>query len=461
MKVLIVNICLRPEVHKILYPVGLGYIASAIDRAGHDIEVVDMDARRIGFDELEKELRNKDFEAVGFGCIVTGYKIVKILASLIKKVNPKAWIFVGNSVASSIPEILLANTEVDVAVIGEGDLTVVELLSAMEAGTPLASVKGIAFRQGDTVERTAPRPVIANIDEIEMPQWELFDVDRYLNRSPEYVSEPYPIAPENIRAFPVNTARGCAFNCTFCYHVFKRTPYRQRNPDSILAEIALLQERYGVNYINFWDELTLLTIPQTQRLVDAILGSGITFFWTAACRGNLFKKEHLNLLKNMKRAGCIGLGFSLESANRDILKRMNKKLNPGEFAEQTRVLRKAGIVTWTSLVIGYPEENESTIHETFQFCYENDIYPSAGFLLPQPGTPIYEEACRKGFIPDEEAYLLDMGDRQDLRLNLTRLSMERMEALVRGELARIRDKLGIRLSDSHLLKSGKYRAKTN
>jgi anaerobic magnesium-protoporphyrin IX monomethyl ester cyclase len=203
----------------------------------------------------------------------------------------------------------------------------------------------------------------------------------------------------------------------------------------------------------------LLSIKQTEVLIDAILASGLEFYWTAACRGNLFKMKDLDLLKKMKKTGCIGLGYSLESANRNILKSMNKKMDPNDFIEQAKVLKKAGIVSWTSLVIGYPEETEDTIRETFELCYQNDIYPSSGFLLPQPGTPIYEYAIENGFICDEESYLMDMGDRQDLRVNLTKIPTDQLQNCVNTHLRRIRDKLKLDLSDDQLVKSGKYRSK--
>jgi len=460
LKILLINICLRQDVEKILYPVGLSYVASAVHRSRHDLSIIDMDADRIGYGELEDRLRAMDFDAVGFGCIVTGYKIVKELTRIVKKVHPTAWVIVGNSVASSVPETLLQNTAVDIAVIGEGDVTIVDVLDCLDQGGDLQTVDGIYYRDQDQIKKTPPRKIIADIDKIPFPEWELFDVQRYLEMSCKYVSEPYPMEMEKIRAFPVNTARGCAFKCTFCYHVFRNDKYRYRSSSNIIEEISEIQKRYQVNYINFWDELTLLSVRQTEVLMDAILGSGLHFHWTAACRGDLFSMNDLGLLKKMKKAGCVGLGYSLESANRNILKSMNKKLDPNDFVEQAKALKKAGIVSWTSLVLGYPEETEETIRETFELCYQNDIYPSSGFLLPQPGTPIYEYARQHGYIEDEEAYLMDMGDRQDLRVNLTGMSSGNLEKCVNDHLRRIRDKLKLDLSDDQLIKSGKYRAKS-
>ena len=217
MKIVLINICLRPDVEKILFPVGLGYVASAVYRAGHELEIIDMDAQRQSFEEVEAKLRKMDFDAAGFGCIVTGYGIVKRLAGIVKKVKPDAWVITGNSVATSIPEILLANTKVDIASIGESDRTIVELLACLETGGDLQEVAGICYKnENGEICSTAPRTAIEDISEIPFPEWKLFDMQSYVGMSKKYVSEPYPIPYEEIRAFAVNTARGCAFNCTFC-----------------------------------------------------------------------------------------------------------------------------------------------------------------------------------------------------------------------------------------------------
>jgi hypothetical protein len=112
----------------------------------------------------------------------------------------------------------------------------------------------------------------------------------------------------------------------------------------------------------------------------------------------------------------------------------------------------------TSIVIGYPTETEDSIRATIRWCVEAGVYPSTGYLLPQPRTPMYEHACRNGFIPDEEAYLLAMGDRQDLRLNMTQIPDDRLEAVVAAELRRASSELSINLAGHGLLKTGAYRA---
>ena len=457
MKVLLINLCIRRDTHKKIYPVGLGYVASAINRAGLALEILDVDIHRYSDYESEAVLRKNDFDVVGFGCIVTGYKIVKNLCSMVKKINKRAVIIVGNTVAMSIPRLLLSKTEADIAVMGEGDETVVDLLNSLKNNKPLDKVRGIYFKNNGKIIATGQRAVISNLDSIPLPNWDLFDMDTYVAESKEFVSEPYPIAKEKIKAFPVNTARGCIYKCTFCYHVFREDKYRWRSAESITGEIKELKKRYGINYVNFWDELTFFSHKQAAALADMILSQDLQISWTAQCRADLFKNADIELARKLKKAGCVGLVYSLESANADILSAMNKRIAKEDFVAQKKVLDRAGIITWTSLVFGYPNETEETIKETMECCYENNIYPSIGYLLPQPGAPIYNDLLKNGLIRDEEEYLLTMGDRQDLRINLTNMPSERFEGLIKSYLEKIKQKLNLEIS-SDLIKTGHYKA---
>ena len=453
MRVLLINICLRPYLPHKIFPIGLSYIAGAIHRASYDLEILDIDVNRYSDEEAERRLRKKQFDVVGFGCIVTGYKIVKGLSQLVKSINKDAVIIVGNSVASSIPEMLLSKTEVDIVVVGEGDITIVEVLDRLEGSESLEGVEGIYYKQEGKIIASPPRKPIDDIDSIPFPPWDLFDIEKYIAASSDWVDEPYPIPKESIRELSVNTARGCLFNCTFCYHVFRDNRFRARSPQSVVNEIKELQRRYDINYVFMSDEMTLYSRKQAEEFADCFLSNNLNIYWAGDCRANLFRGEDVEIARKLKKSGCVILEYSLESGNRGILKAMNKKLTPEEFVTQVKVLNQAGIVSCTSLVFGYPQETIETIRETFSYCYDNDLYPSVGYLLPQPGTPMYDLAIERGLIRDEEEYLLNMGDRQDLNINFTNMPSEVFGGEIKQNLIRLRDKFGLPISEEHLIKT--------
>ena len=453
MDVLLVNLCIRYETPRYVLPVGLGYIATALKNAGYEFDLLDIDVLRPTEEAQIELLSRKKYDVYMMGCIVTGYRYVKSICEMIREVNPSATIIVGNSVADSIPEILLTKTKADIAVFSEGDITIIELMKTLDSESPWNTVQGISYVDRDEVKNTGLRPLIDNIDELPFIDWDIFNVAFYNQKSPVMANEPCPIPYDDRVCMAVPTARGCAYRCSFCYHVFNGRPYRFRSARSIVKEIVTLKDKYGMNYINFWDELTFPNTRHCEEVVDLMLEADLGIFWNATVRGDLLRNKDRRLAEKMKAAGCVGLSYSLESANATILKAMNKKLDINRFLEQKYLLDDVGIATWTNLVIGYPQETEETIRQSMDFCYKHDIYPSTGYLLPQPSTPIYEYAIQHGYITDEEEYLLRIGDRQDLYLNMTSIDDETLQAIVVEGLDKINKKMELDLGTESLLKT--------
>ncbi len=462
MNILVINVSLRPQSPVKLFPVGLGYITTAMKNAGFNFDLIDIDLHRFSDQEVERLIRRKKYDVVCMGCIVTGYSIIKNLSSVIKEIHPHCTIIVGNTVASSIPDTLLTFTDIDIAVMGEGDETIVELLNTINKSEELDRVCGICFMKEGKLVKTSARPLISDISTLPYVDFSVFDIEPYIENGKTHVAEPLPIPREEIRRLPVNTARGCVASCTFCYHVFQGMKYRYRNMDSIIGEVGKMINQYGLNYISLSDELTFFSKRRSLEFSEAILKSGLHFYWTITCRANLFDSDDdIYIIEKMKEAGCISVTYSLESADPSILNAMNKHITVNQFAKQTSIFHKAGMPVFTSLVFGYPQETPDTIKKTIDCCIDNQIYPSSGYLLPQPGSDMYDYAVQNGFIEDVEEYLLKMGDRQDLRLNMTIMSDEEFEKRVTDGLKRCNRELNVGLSEEALIKTQYYRASKN
>jgi anaerobic magnesium-protoporphyrin IX monomethyl ester cyclase len=457
--ILLINLSLRPLSPVKMFPIGLGYIATALRDAGYTFDLLDIDGHRLSDEHVAHAIGAKHYDVVCMGCIVTGYRYVKELCSVIREAHPHATIVVGNSVASSIADTLLTRTEADIAVMGEGDETVVDLMETIERDGDLESVPGICFVRGGELVSTPRRPPIADISSLPFIDYTLFDVDIYIDSSRQHLADRFPVPREDLRSLPVNTARGCVARCTFCYHVFDGLPYRHRSADAVLAEIRQMMTDFSLNVIAFHDELTFHSKRQALEFAEKVLAADMHFYWEADCRSNLFDRdEDIEIILKMKEAGCTTVGYSLESSDPGILKAMNKRSTVEQFSFQTQLFHKAGMPPVTSLVLGFPQETPETIQATFDCCIENRIYPSAGYLLPQPGSAMYAYAVEHGFVTDEEDYLLSLGDRQDLRLNLTEMSDEEFEQNVRDGLRRCNEALNVGLSEDQLIKTQFYRA---
>jgi len=453
MKIAIINVSIRPNARVKYFPVGLGYVMTAIEKAGYEFDYIDQDLYDLSEDKV-LELLGEKYDIVLFGCIVTGYKYVKSLAGKIKEQSSKTIIAVGNSVATSIPEELLNNTSVDVAFLGEGEETDVEFIKIIEEGKDWSQVKGIAYKNNaGEIVYTEKRDVVKDISEFKI-NFKLFDMEKYIPYMNMGVPRPRPVSDDKLRACPINTARGCINKCTFCYHVFRNECYRHRSMSAVMDDIEYVMNEYGINYIFFWDDLTFYNKRIIQEFLDEKERRGLVFFWDASCRGNLFTEDSdMMLIKRMKDNGCVSMGFSLESSNVDILKAMRKNVKVEEFKKQTKLLRSGGVEIGTSIVVGYPQETKETIENTFDVCIECGVVPSVGYLLPQPGSEMYDYARENGYINNVEEYLLALGDRQDLRLNMTKMSNEELEKIVEDNIRRCNKALEVECITDNLLKT--------
>ena len=294
MNLLLINLSLRPESFKAIFPIGLGYIATAIKQAGFKFDLLDMNVHKFKAQNKLRETLKKKYDVIAFGCIVTGYKMVKEISKIIREENKDAIIICGNSVASSIPRILLEKTEVDIAVVGEGDVVIVDIL------------RNKLFARKYSYAIKEP---IKNLDDLPMLDWDLFDMRQYIDSNKTSIPEPHPVGYAAMNAMPINSARGCLFKCTFCYQVFCNNVYRYRSTKSIGKEVDHLKKKYGINYVTFYDDLTLFSRRRANDFADMMTGKDV--YWTACCRADLFTEEDKRLLKRLKKANCISLYFKM------------------------------------------------------------------------------------------------------------------------------------------------------
>lgn len=460
MKILFINSSLRLGSPTKYLPVGIASVMTYVHEQGYKFDLFDIDINDYDDEYVENFLAEHEYDVILAGSIATHYKWMKWLCRTIKKHHRKTKIIIGNSVAGSIPEVFLRNSGADVAVIGEGEMTAAAVLDAFRDGADLGSVEGIAYIDASGTFATTPRRKACKVDDLPIVNWEFFDVERYIAKA--YVAGNGLVLKDGKmpRVMPVTTARGCVFKCTFCHYVFWDDPYRHRSAENILREIGRNVEKYNVDYICFWDDLSFSSLKQAEKVADAIIASPHKFSWNAAVRVDLFgnpkfeRSYRLRVAKKFKESGCVNVGFSLESGNQEILNMMNKKINVEYFYEQVSVVREAGMICSTSVVFGYPPETLETIQETFSQCFKAKVYPSIGFLLPLPYTGMYKYAKEHGFIPDDDAYLDSITERQDICLNMTKLEDDEIMGAIKKNAKVLNEMLELKLAEDSLIRTG-------
>ncbi len=415
-----------------MFPLGLGYIASVLKGKGYEVAVMDINAFRWDKQKVEQIIRDSDYDIVGVGAIVTVYRYVKWLIEILKKCHPDRKIIVGGSVATSIPHIILEKTQADIACMGEGEVTMVELMECLQTGCDsLSGIDGIWYKDaGGEICRNNPRSSVKDLDTLPLPSWDLFPMDIYLknpigapNRNKWIDGDSEGETPLSIN---INGTRGCPYKCIYCYHDFMGQGYRHRSPENLISEMRLLHDRYGVTYFHFIDDEFVLKkkfVHDFCKMLKKEFNGSIT--WGCAGRVNLMTEQ---LISEMADSGCVLIGYGIESGSQKMLDVMKKGVNVEQSKEAIKLTRK--YLGWAdcSFMIGTPGENIETIQETIDFCKELDLAPEVIFFeTPYPGTELYRIALEQDKIDDEEEYILNLGEQgEKIRVNFSELTDEEL-----------------------------------
>ena len=412
------------------FPQGLAYLASACRNAGHEAFVYQQDIYHWPDSHLTDYLDSNDFDAV-FVSVIGGYYQYRKLLSLSDAINrsakrSKMHYLIGGHGPAAAPEFFLRKSGADAMGIGEGELTVIELLDYLEAGKDLSYVAGIAFidAAGKFVQ-TAKRELIADIDEIAFPAYDLFEMNYYaLFRMPNIKATE--------RCIPIISARGCPFRCNFCYRLDKG--YRVRSPQNILQEIALLKKDYNISYFAFDDELLMGSRRRTEEICDAFIASGMDFRWE--CNGRLNFAD-VDILEKMKKAGCVFINYGIESLDNDTLKVMHKGLTRNMIIRGVENTLQVGISPGLNIIYGNIDEPLSAIDDALEFLMKYDDHAQMRTLrpvTPYPGSELFDVAVERGFIRDVEDFYENAHVNSDLlAVNFTRHTEEEIyDALYRA-----------------------------
>lgn len=375
------------------FPVGLAYVAAVLKREGHQVDIYNQDKEHFPDEHLTYFLDNYHYDIIGIS-VIGGYYQYRKLLGLSRSINnskDRPYYIIGGHGPSPEPEYFLKKTQADAIVMGEGEGTILELVKAVAAKNSLNGLQGVAFREGVKVTINERRPLIEDIDSIPWPAYELFPIDYYrLLRDPHALNTDFVL--------PLLSGRGCLFKCNFCYRMDEG--FRPRSPDAIIEEIKFLQDTYRITYIEFGDELFMSSAKRTSELCNAFLEAGLKFKWFCNGRLNFAKPDVLRL---MKRSGCVFINYGIEAMDDQILKNMNKSLNTGIVREGIEATLNAGISPGFNIIFGNIGENRETLEKGVEFLLKYDdgaqmrtIRP----VTPYPGSPLYYYAIEKGLLKD-------------------------------------------------------------
>lgn len=414
MNILIINPPIRLSDKPRHIPHGLAILASII-REKLDICPVflDINAYRYSERETEKIIERTDFDVVLIGGLIPTYGSIVRLADFIKKINPAAKIIAGGSAAMSTPEVLLKNSEVDVVCTGEGEITVVELLSRLQKdpNAQLHDITGISYKKNGNILFNQPRPLIQDLDkESALPAYDLLPMEIYLSN---------PIVGIG-RDVDFIASRGCPYNCTFCYQPWGQR-FRGHSIDFIIDALIFLRKEYRIDFVSFQDDEFMSDKARVREFCERRNRLLPDLLWSCTGRVNIVARDE-QIVKLMRDSGCVLISYGFESGSQRILDSMKKKQTIAEMEKTVAISRKYGLPVPASFIIGMPGEDEESCQETVDFCIRNRLnLDSLMFATPYPSTEIFDYALERGRIdPDHiHEFFLKLGDARDFTVNLT------------------------------------------
>ncbi len=387
MKITLVNPPYPPNAHSHppFIPLGLAYLGAVAEKAGHDVTVIDCQGERLTYDTFRQRIAGVPSEVVGVTSTTLLYNSAKTILEVAKEVHPNAVSMIGGSHVSFWDENALNESKnIDVVVRREGEQTFLELLQCIEAKKNFAGVLGTTFRGSDgKIFRNEDRPFLNDLDSLPSPAYHLLPLDSY-HRMGKTI-------------FPIVTSRGCVQWCDFCSTVrmFGRG-YRTRSSKKVVDDMEMLHNKYGESQFTFYDDAFTINRQHTLEMCADIKTRKLNVEWDCETRVDAVDKE---LLEKMHDAGCITVWFGVESGSEKMLTKMHKKINREQVKNAFKMAQKAGMMTIASAVIGFPGETEETAWETINFI--NSLNPDdigCYIATPYPGTPMYEEVVKNGWL---------------------------------------------------------------
>ena len=409
-----------------IVPLGLGYVGAVLRQGGYKVRALDIDAYRFSTSEIRDFLKNTKYDVACVSGLISVFNYARWLADEVKRANPSVKVLAGGALVSAMPHLLVGNSQVDVGATGEGEQVILELMRAFETGSKLDDIPGIVFKRGGQVIQTKPVERIKNLDAIPFPAHDLFPVDIYLKRSPIYGYTKH-------RHMPILGSRGCPYPCTYCDRAFGKSTY-YRSIESIMEEIAWLKRDFGVQVVSFIDDYFFPDKERIYELCEAFQTRHPDIKWH--CVGRVDKVDP-GQLTAMARAGCVSIGYGIESGSPTVLKEMKKHITVEQARNAMRWAWEAGIRPGPSFLVGMPGETAQTMRESAEFRKEINRYlPKASentfWVTPLPGTELYAHSKRVGLITDDLEYITRYSDIHTIWnffMNLTKLPSDEIRAL--------------------------------
>ena len=396
-----------------LPPMGLGYLASVVEKMGIEVKILDCLIRgwnneeevddlliRVGLsdNDIAEYVSKYNPDLVGINCQFSRqYKIYHNLFSLIKKTKPECITVSGGAHVTACPDEVLSDPNCDFILLGEAEDSFKDFITAIMNDDDPGRVGGLGWKSNGKMVINEKRSWIMDLDSIEFPAYHLMDLDRYFGL---YASHGMR---HKERFAPIITSRGCPAKCTFCsaYKVWGR-PYRMRSVDNVIEEMKLLKHKYGVEELMFEDDNVTANPKRAKELFSRMIEENLNFVWDTPNGVGIWSLTE-EIIDLIKESGCVNLNFPVESGSQRVLSKVIKKpLNLNKVKKLISHCQKIKLNYSMFFVLGMPGETIEDMWTSFRFAADCGCYnPHISIATPYPGTELFEKCKENGYFSRE------------------------------------------------------------
>ncbi len=389
--------------NKAAAPIGIAFLGAVLEKECISVSLIDAIAEDpeslepfmegvfvngLSNDQIAKRIPS-DVDVIGLSLMFTmNWLHDRTLIKHLKDVFPKALIIAGGEHITALPEYSIQQSGLDVCVLGEGELTIVDLLNTIRNGEPLNEVQGLVFKEKTKIIRTLPRKRQLNITELPWPSWHLLPVNKYFEHGMVFGVDRGP-------CLPIMASRGCPYLCTFCSSPdMWGTRYSLRDAKDVVDEMESLKETYGVTNIDFYDLTAIVKRRWIIEMCDELIARNLNLTWQLPS-GTRSEAIDTEVVTKMYASGCRNVTYAPESGSEELLRIIKKKVKLKNLLSSARSSVIHNLNVKVNIIIGLPGETHKHILQTLYFlikCSWVGVHDtSPGLFYPYPGSKIFDD----------------------------------------------------------------------
>lgn len=412
-----------------IFPQGIAYVAAALKAAGHDVFGININTMPVVTslsdlmrDRLAQAVEDWQPDALALGGLSADYPFIKLTMELWRTLSPHTPIILGGGLVTADADFIFSILKPDFAISGDAEDPIVQLADAIKTGNGFGAIPGLRYWRDGVAMATPDAARTKVMPDHPRPDYDPFDMEGFLETITSRHTRAHSGSAVKPRPFPVSAGRSCPFKCTFCFHA-SNALYRPRPIDDVIDEIAYFHDKYKFSVLIIYDELFSAIQSRIPEFCEKIKKLKTPIEWTCSMR---VTDASTDLLRQMKDAGCVTIGYGLESASDCVLESMKKKITQADISRALDLTVDAGIAFQGNFIFGDPAETEETVDETIKFyktrCQDQSV--ELGIIRPYPGTPIFQGLIDRNVITDKAAYYETVQNaNHDFRANYNMTSM--------------------------------------